>query len=485
MIKAQSLLEQKDTTTSMIWIDSLLVKNPKEGNAWSFKGRYALSKHDYQLADSCLSKSIELSPNEFELYISRAQARHALGQFGLAIEDYDKTIQLQPKHFVAHYNRGLLRSFVGDYNRAITDFDFILQIEPDNTLAMYNRAQLREKTGDFKGAISDYSKLIKEYPNFYYGYEARSKCRRMIGDIKGALNDESIIARKNLDIAYGRNSKTGNKKVRLRSEHELDQYQQLVEEKPDTARNVFGTLYGKVQNEQVELSPFPMYALAFRSVHTRGYHSVGYLSELSPFHTSQGTNRRFCLTASSESNTLENAEAEEARLRGKLATFSKLEQALVMSAIYAAKYDYSSAINEANKAIQADSTSIAARIQRSTLLMRNAISGNEVTPENEVKSHIKLAIADLKIAQKYAPNNAYVLYNLACVYQQQKMYNTALEALNKAIDIDARLPEAYYNRGLIYLHNNNKDKAFTDFSKAGQLGLYKAYALMKKVGYKN
>ncbi len=73
------------------------------------------------------SKAIELSPNDFDLYISRAQARHALGQFGLAIADYDKTIQLQPKHFVAHYNRGLLRSFVGDYNRAISDFDFILQ----------------------------------------------------------------------------------------------------------------------------------------------------------------------------------------------------------------------------------------------------------------------------------------------------------------------------------------------------------------------
>ena len=396
MIKAQSLLEQKDTTQSMVWIDSLLVKNPKEGNAWSFKGKYAINKQEYSLADSCLSKAIELSPNDFDLYISRAQARHALGQFGLAIADYDKTIQLQPKHFVAHYNRGLLRSFVGDYNRAISDFDFILQIEPDNTLAMYNRAQLREKTGDFKGAIADYSKLIKEYPNFYYGYVARSKCRRMIGDTKGALDDETVIARKNLDIAFGRNKKTTNKKVRLRSEHELDQYQQLVEDKQDSVRNVFGTLYGKVQNEQVESTPLPMYALAFRSVQTRSYHSIGNLYELSKLHTANGNNRRFCLTAETEANSLENAESEEKWLKPQFNKFSKFEQALVMSAIHAAKYDFSSALNEASQAVIADSSSVAARLQRAAILMRNATS--QTVTEKEAKSQINLAIADLRVA---------------------------------------------------------------------------------------
>ena len=92
MVKAQSRLEQKDTLQAMKWIDTLLVKNPREANAWSFKGRFELAKNHFRQADSCLTQAIRYLPSDFELYIARAQARHALGKFGLAIADYDRTI---------------------------------------------------------------------------------------------------------------------------------------------------------------------------------------------------------------------------------------------------------------------------------------------------------------------------------------------------------------------------------------------------------
>ena len=79
----------------------------------------------------------------------------------------------------------------------------------------------------------------------------RAQLRRKIGDVKGALNDETVVARHNLDVTFGHTNKVSRKNVRLRSDHELDKYQQLVQEDPDTARNVFGTFFGNVQNEQV------------------------------------------------------------------------------------------------------------------------------------------------------------------------------------------------------------------------------------------
>ena len=59
-------------------------------------------------------------------------------------------------------------------------------------------------------------------------------------------------------------------------------------------------------------------------------------------------------------------------------------------------------------------------------------------------------------------------------------YKQALDCFNQAIALDEQLPEAYYNRGLIHKHFQDKNKAVIDFSKAGQLGLYKAYAQIKK-----
>lgn len=478
LVKAQVALEQKDTLRAMQWVDTLLAKNPKEGNAWSFKGRHALEKEDYNLADSCLTQAILYLPRDFELFVCRAQARHALDRFGLAIADYDRAIELQPGHFVAHYNRGLLRSFVGDLNRAIEDFDFIINIEPDNTLAIYNRARLREKTGNFRGAIDDYTRLIKEYPNFYAGYLARAECRRKTGDTKGAVSDETVVARHSMDIAFGKARRTKGKKVRLRSDHALDQYQQLVEEDPDTVRNVFGTLYGKVQNEKVGADFLPMYALAFRPAFTRGYHSVGFMPEVERLAVSNTSLRKLCLTAESDPTSAQDAEEDAARLEKAAPQATRLELALARSAISTARYDYTSALNEANEAVQADSASVLALMQRAFVLTRSVAAST--LEADDARSRMALATSDLKRASRLASGNAYIAYNLGCLFAGQNASEAAIEQFGLAIALDSRLPEAYYNRALLYSQKGEREKATDDFSHAGQLGLYKAYAQIKQ-----
>lgn len=478
LVKAQSLLEQKDTTQAFVWIDKLLEKNPREGNAWSFKGRYELSKGNYRLADSCLTQAITYLPTDYDSYIARAQARHALGKFGLAIDDYDRTIELQPDHFVAHYNRGLLRTFVGDLNRAEEDFSYVLKIEPDNTLALYNRAELRTKIGKLKGAIADYTQLIKAYPNFMYGYQQRANLRRKLGDVRGAQKDESIVARRNLSLSFGQARPLSKTKVRLRSDHELDKYQQLVQEDPDTARNVFGNFYGKVQNKQVTDDPLPMYAPAFQNVYVSGYHSTGYLAEMNKLKHVNTSYRNYNLTAESESNAAQNADNDERQFERVEQTCSVLEKKLIKSSLALARYDYTSALNEVNQAIKADSTSVLALMQRANILAHNAHAVN--TDASERKANLSLAKADLTKARQLAPQNAYVVYNLGCLLLQTNDLQAAIKVFSEALQLDARLPEAYYNRAIAYKRSGQKEKANSDLSKAGQLGLYKAYSQLKQ-----
>lgn len=479
MVRAQSLLEQKDTVSALVWIDKLLEKNPRDGNAWGFKGQYALSKKHYTEADSCLTHAISYTPNDYELYISRAQARHALGKFGLAIADYDQTIALQPTHFVAHYNRGLLRTFVGDLNNAILDFDYIIQVEPSNTLAIYNRAELRTKVGNYKGAIADYTKLIRSYPNFYYGYLMRAQLRRKIGDVKGALNDETVVARHNLDVTFGHTNKVSRKNVRLRSDHELDKYQQLVQEDPDTARNVFGTFFGKVQNEQVSDDLAPMFAPAFCHTSERGYHSVGFMAEMVHYKHAEVPNRKYRLTAEHETNSAANAEYDEKRVERVSNACSLIELHLYRSSIALAKYNYTTALSEASNAISCDSSSVVALLQRANVLYHMTNSDN--TDKGRKKELLKLALTDLKSASTILPDNAYVQYNIGCMLAMLQRYDEALEAFTAALKLDNHLTEAYYNRAILYKRKNMKQQAIEDFSKSGQLGYYKAYAQIKQI----
>lgn len=59
-------------------------------------------------------------------------------------------------------------------------------------------------------------------------------------------------------------------------------------------------------------------------------------------------------------------------------------------------------------------------------------------------------------------------------------YTLAIEAYSRALLLDARFSEAFYNRGLAYIMNGDYEKGVSDLSRAGELGLYTAYNLIKK-----
>ena len=306
----------------------------------------------------------------------------------------------------------------------------------------------------------------------------RASLRRKIGDVRGALNDETIVERRNLDISMGRSKRRyATNKVRLRSDHELDKYQQLVQEDPDTVRNLFGTLYGKVQNEKVTEELMHPYVPAFHYVYVQGYHAVAFMEELNKYKHANTSTRIFGLTAEGEDNQVQCAENDERNLQRVEGKCSKMEKSIFHAAISLAKYDYTSALNEANFAVQTDTSSVVALLLRSQVSMRSAVAST--TTDSQRKAHFAMAHADLNHALRLSPKNAYVHYNIGCLYAQQQSFVMAIDAFTSAISIDPHLPEAYYNRGILYKQQGLKEKANSDFSKAGQLGLYKAYAMLK------
>lgn len=474
MVKAQIALERKDTLNGIRWMDSLLVHNAKETAAWSFKGRYALQKEDFIAADSFLTKAIQLSPDNHENYVARALARNGRNRFGDAIADYDKAIELVPQHFVAHYNRGLLRALVGDANRAIDDFDFVLKIEPDNVPAIFNRAQLKEQTGDFRGAIADYSFLLNAYPDFTYGYMARANCRRKIGDTKGALNDESKVARSQLDLIFGRKRRTPIKKVRQLSDHSLENYQQLVEDNPETPHRLIDQLFGKVQNRPTEKELLPPFTLSFVPEQTKNRQSIYFMSEIEELNSLHFTKYRMEMTTEPDHNAFAQSQTSLQELSRYDNERQNAKLYLLRSALNRAVYDYSAAIQDVREAIRLDSLSLSAWLQYAVLAADIQRSGNSnaETAVNipELYSH----------ALRLSSQNACIYYNRGCYFAQMKNEKAAEADFSKAIELDNRMAEAYYNRAVLHLLSGESEKAIPDLSKAGELGLYKAYNLIKQ-----
>ena len=61
-----------------------------------------------------------------------------------------------------------------------------------------------------------------------------------------------------------------------------------------------------------------------------------------------------------------------------------------------------------------------------------------------------------------------------------KDYRAALVDYDKAIHLDPNFADAYFNRGLVNIYLGNNRQGILDLSKAGELGLFSAYNIIKR-----
>ena len=253
-IKAQVKLEQKDTLAAETYVDKALEVDKFNFNSLFMKGGMLMSHEKWEEAEKMFDSAIRINPKSAGALINRALSRYHQNNYRGAMKDYDFALEIEPRNFIGHYNRGLLLANVGEDNKAIEDFDFIIKIDPEDFMAIFNRGELLLQTGNYKAAIRDYTTVINEYPEFLYGYQQRAKARRKMGDAKGADKDEMYVIKEQIAHRYGyttHSRKNKPTKTRKKSEHNIDDYDKLVEDDEDVKK--YESEYrGKVQNHNVE-----------------------------------------------------------------------------------------------------------------------------------------------------------------------------------------------------------------------------------------
>lgn len=481
-IKAQIALAEKDTLKA----DSLLSKsieiNSYDASSWEMYASLLLARGMYEQAESPLSRAIELSPQSSGNYVNRALSRYHKDNLRGAMEDYDMAVEKDPESFLAHYNRGLLCAQLGEDNKAVRDFSFVLQQEPNDNLARFNRALLLEKTGDYKTAIHDYTLVIKEYPNFLVGYESRARCKRKIGDYRGANADERKVLIARLDQTYGGKRPT---KVRKRKDKDIKDYSKIVvEDENDSTRFYSNEMRGTVQNNKVETTPLPPFFFTYFEKNTEGMASKTYYSvNLDSINRTSLPLKEIKISCSEnhpEENILtrlfEHIDAANASSHA-LAFVKATELGMVKN--------YDDAIKTATEAIKKRPDFALAYFLRSYLALQRAeVTANEHKDKAvEIEIGINKSLDDINRAIKLLPSFAVLYYNKACLLQMQNKHDEAIKLYSKAIETDPGFAEAYYNRALAYILQEKTAEAMKDMSRAGELGLYKAYSIIKKYSY--
>lgn len=493
LMNSEAYLQEKDTTRAEEWLEKSLEVDPYNGEAWRVRAYIALNKSRWKDADEYLSKALHYKPKDLRCHVNRATVRLKLNNLRGAMEDYDMALELDPDNFLAHYNRGILRQRVGDDNRAIEDFDYVLRYEPNNIMAIFNRATLLDRTGDLKGAIRDYSKVIERFPNFWTGLSYRASCYRRLGMTAKAEQDEFRIFKAQMDKHIGIQNRWSKKKiseVRKMSDIDIEKYDQIVvEDKVEEPAPDYKSEYrGKIQNRKVTEKYQAYLALTFCQQHPEMSYYNCFDSEVDAY------SARLKTVADSLGNALPHIGAigegyslptykQVDILSRTLKTIDGAEHAadifLARAVAYSTAQNYNEALKDINSSLEARQGSWVALWHRAVCAAVVAEYDVKATPQ-ELAMRYAGIISDFDAVVRVQPNNAAVLYSYGTFCAKIEKTEKALELLTKAIDTDKDFPLAYYNRGLLYLKKNETLKAMADLSKAGEMGLYTAYSLMKR-----
>ena len=116
-----------------------------------------------QVAD--LSKKLEQSKTDPQLYYTRGLACLKLRKTKEAIADFNDAIRLNPQMSSAYVNRGLAYSSEKLYDKAIADYTAGLAVNSQNASAYYRRGLAYDHSAKYRAALADYQMAQRLNPS--------------------------------------------------------------------------------------------------------------------------------------------------------------------------------------------------------------------------------------------------------------------------------------------------------------------------------
>ena len=516
-MRAQIHIQQEDTASALADLEASLKINRYDSEVYATRALLYAKQERYEEAEADLTYAIYLNPKS-SYYINRALTRYHRQELRGAMSDYDLALDLDPNNVLGNYNRGLLRAQVGDDNRAIEDFNVVIDYEPDNMMAIFNRSLLLTQTGDLEGAEADLDRVLDEYPKFLYGYQCRADVRRKLGKLREAEQDELVVLRAQLEeqnrLLAGRNEDDNENEndneddnTRKESDKNIKNYRRLVVADDAVSDSEFTSAYrGKVQNRNVYVALQPLFALTYYNKESEVGRIIHYHHYLELIKRSGELPLPLLVTASERALDEEQIAFHFKDIDAQTALFADVDEEDAEEDAQGAIHhfargldfylvqDLEAAIDDFTQAIIIDGTlwlsyyaRAVVRYKQVELLRADGESGGEHTLSSPADfivdarlNDYQLILADLNKAIDLAPDFAYTYYNRGNVLSHLKDYRAAIVSYDEAIALEPSLAEAYYNRGLTHIFLGENARGIADLSKAGELGLYSAYNLIKR-----
>jgi len=405
-------------------------------------------------------------------YYNRAEANVKINDYKAAMHDYNMVIKYDPMNALAYFNRAALEADQTNYAAAINDFNEVLVLNPKNIQALFNRAKLKTATNDYHGALADYDKIIDLFPYFVEGYYYRAKLKETLHDISGAKMDYN----------------TG--KMMSILNHSIDKTQRVSDSNKLTQLTALKADFSNENEKQadtVRIDVFPIYGIVLKS---SNHLKAGYFPILLKKSKKEYTD--FLLTNKDDGTSVSSGRMDSLKdtKHNDLTADVTLQRAIEETNLQL----FNDAIEDYNKTTELDTGMAVAYFARGVDLCREIEMLGRFTDDGQYtlinntyhvvtdqkNEKYKKALSDFSKVISMEPEFSYAYYNRAYIKYKLQDFSGAIDDYNMALQIDDDFADAYYNRGLLLFCLHDNLNACKDFSKAGELGVTEAYAVIKR-----
>ena len=510
--RARLNLEKGDTVAALDDIESALAISKSEINPYLMKAEIAWKRKDWDNAASAMDAAVRLRPELPDLYVNRAFIRYNSDDFFGAMSDYNYALELDPANTAAYFNRGLLRYEVKDLEKAEEDMTKVISLDPGNVHAYFNRGLIRLEEEKNKEALADFRYIESRYPRFYPIYYAMGQAERNLGNMREAATmihkgedlvekyvenpEKNPLDRPTIAAAESHSVKRSGEEADESQEEVMDRFNRLVTITQVAENNLSYNekIKGRVQDRDVNVEMEPSYALSI-VMPPQSLKSVSnYFRELDDLNALRLVDKTFYLTPGLQSSTYGSMMPELFDLSSRIAENpgNRPVDKLYAGVLQTMLKNYPLALANLDEAISLNPNFTVAYMARGYARYANAMSEMKMnsTAKDEEESYLERsaytallqeALQDFDKVLSLNPRVVYAWFNKGNIYYEAKDFTSAMQCYTEAIKIDPDFGEAYFNRGLAYLNAGNKNQAFSDLSKAGELGVLPSYNILKRM----
>jgi tetratricopeptide (TPR) repeat protein len=166
---------------------------------YMLKGGYEALVYKYSKAIKSLTKAIELTPDNIELYLMRGAIFVDLDT-EKALKDFDKCLEIDSSYIDAIIEKYYVYAELDSNNKAIRLLNRIIDIDGDYELAYYERSRIKLNLQDYEGALEDSNISLKLNPERLGAYLNRGFAKSGLDDNEGSIEDYKRII--DIDSSY-------------------------------------------------------------------------------------------------------------------------------------------------------------------------------------------------------------------------------------------------------------------------------------------